>query len=398
MYVSLEKLAQEVVASGKLRIDAGSKLRTDHNGNLRLDTTEKVNFIRYPTDSSVIFLSHRELYDKNLVQNTINRIGKTAVDTLREEISTNQLVELDIEEKIARLIVQSTHPAVVKLALLEGVEIFVSYSQNISDLLDLQNFEKHGSNSGMQSIGSAESRVFVSCGSDPFSDVKEYKDKAVYALARFLVIAGQEFGHFADLMRDSNGNAYSRHSASFNGYRAKKKVREARLKDLAMVKKTIRDLNKVGLVKTAKTNKSIEFYAKHRKRSFRHILTIIQSYLQTRKFRRKAIQKNINFVALHSAKDIKIMLPDMKFNLHPKASVYENENPTIEEAIICVEALARVPQQVNKWGHKTTQYLYPNLYAIYYEEVIPAVIKSVENITREKFHMEYKKPRRGLFG
>lgn len=35
--------------------------------------------------------------------------------------------------------------------------------------------------------------------------------------------------------------------------------------------------------------------------------------------------------------------------------LYKNKNPEIEEAIACIEALARVPQQAIKWGYLTTK-------------------------------------------
>ncbi len=51
--------------------------------------------------------------------------------------------------------------------------------------------------------------------------------------------------------------------------------------------------------------------------------------------------------------------------------------PEAEEAIACVEALARVPQQVMKWGYLTTKSTMHDLYKIYYGEVIPVVRQGV---------------------
>jgi hypothetical protein len=81
-----------------------------------------------------------------------------------------------------------------------------------------------------------------------------------------------------------------------------------------------------------------------------------------------------------------ICLADMRFNLAPKADAYSRDNPVEEEAIACIEALARVPQQMNKWGHKATRVLMPNLYKIYYTQVIPACIKSYQVLSGRKYN------------
>lgn len=380
MYKDMEQLAQELVETGRLRIDAD----------------EKINFVRHVRDDTSLFFSHRELYDKAIVPYVERQIGKKNLEHLRTEMSTNQPVSVELEEKIARLLVQSAHPAVIRLAIYEGIEIFVSFSHNIADLLDLQTFQKHGGNSGMQSLGFMESRVFVSTDGNPFSNIKEEKEHAKYSMSRFMVIAAQELGHYADVMRDHKGNVYSRHSAELVGFRAKPRIKKARIKDLQWSKKTCDDLEELGLSKVAKLEKSITFFHKHRRNSYRHRWIQLKSYFATSKFQKKAMAKKITFAKIHPARFLKILLSDMKFNLHPIAPVYQDKNPVVEEAIICVEALARVPQQVVKWGHRTTKYLYPNLYKIYYEEVIPAVIKNYEQRSGVEFYMEYHKPKRSL--
>lgn len=380
MYKDMEQLAQELIETGRLRIDAD----------------EKINFVRLPKDGTFLFFSHRELYDKSIVPYVERQIGAKNLELMRKEMSTNQPVPIELEEKIARLLVQSAHPAIIKLAIYEGIEIFVSFSHNIADLLDIQTYQKHGGNSGMQSLGFMESRVFVSTDGNPFSNLEEEKERAKYSLSRFMVIAAQELGHYADVMRDADGNPYSRHSAEFAGFRAKPKVKKARLMDLEWCKRTYKELEKLGLNEAAKLEQSITFFHKHRRNSYMHRWIQFKSYLATSAFQKRAMAKNITFAKIHPARYIKILMSDMKFNLHPIASVYQDKNPVIEEAIICVEALARVPQQVVKWGHRTTRYLYPNLYKIYYEEVIPAVIQNYEMRSGEKFYMEYHKPKRSL--
>jgi hypothetical protein len=56
----------------------------------------------------------------------------------------------------------------------------------------------------------------------------------------------------------------------------------------------------------------------------------------------------------------------MAFNLAPEAEVYRNPDPLVEEAIAVIEAVARVPQQVHKWGHAAVKAAWPNLYDFYY--------------------------------
>ena len=73
-------------------------------------------------------------------------------------------------------------------------------------------------------------------------------------------------------------------------------------------------------------------------------------------------------------------LRDMEANLTPRADAYRHQDPKVEEGIACVEALARVPQQVVKWGHVATAKAWPHLYRIYFEQVIPENVRSVEAI------------------
>jgi len=364
----LETLAQSLVKSGHLRIDAD----------------EKINFIRYPHSLEVTFFSHRELHDPALIPRTIQQIGTDDLATMRREISTNQPVPFELEIKLARLFVQSNHAAVIKLIIITGVEVFLSFSYNIGDLLDLHSWQQHGANSGMQSIGADETRIYVSSDGDPFATAEERLDAAKYSTARFMTIAGQETGHFADLKRDARGRPYARYSLDLYQYKASEKTRAARLKDIEWVDKIREVFAHLELNKTAKLETSIPFYKKYRRNSFKHISTILKSYVLTKTLQRRAHQFHIEIAHLHSAASLAIMLADMRFNLSPQADVYKNKDKTIEEAIACVEALARVPQQVNKWGHQTTRFMYPNLYRIYYNEVIPGNIQALRNLKNQK--------------
>lgn len=355
------------------------------SGKLRIDAYEKINFVRYPTEGSTLFFTHRELHDPKLVPITKKIIGAEKLKTLRKNIKNNIPVPVALEEKIARILVQSTHPSVMLLALTEGVEIFVSFSHKIADLLDLQTYQYHGDNSGMQSLGYDESRVFVSTDGNPFATSGEDKEHAKYSLSRFQVIAAQELGHYADIKRNKSGATIGRHSASMMTMRPHAKVQRARLADIKRISKISRDLNKLGLKKIAKTEKSISFYKKHRPNSLKYYSTVIKSVLQNFFLKRAAIKSGLKIAKLHSPKNLVIMLADMKFNLEPKAPVYMRESKIQQDGIACVEALARVPQQVIKWGHETTKFLYPEMYKIYYGEVIPNVVQAYEAMTGRKF-------------
>jgi hypothetical protein len=345
----LEQLAQALVKSGRMRIDA----------------FEKINFVRFPVKNEVMMFSHRELHDPALVKRTLALISKDDLEILRREISTNMPVPADLEYKLARMLVQAIDPIVIKILLLEGTEVFISYSHNIGDLLDMESWKSHGSNSGMQSIATSESRVFVSCDGDPFATNDELKEHAKYSISRFMVIAGQELGHYSDIRRDTR--YYTRFSLHPN-------VNKARLKDLARVEKIIQIMKNLDLNIAAKMEKDIGFYKKHKK-YFAWLKARINSYRTTSKIQRQAMKYNIKIANLHSAQNLQIMLADMKFNLHPKAPAYEREDKREELMIVNIEALARVPQQVVKWGHETTRFMYPNMYKIYYGEVVPACKK-----------------------
>ena len=94
----------------------------------------------------------------------------------------------------------------------------------------------------------------------------------------------------------------------------------------------------------------------------------------------------------HIASHLVTAIRDMRFNLAPKAPVYERPTPEETEAMACIEALARVPQQVVKWGVSITRWMMPNLYRIYYQEVIPECIKHVERRTGKAWSIRYTRP------
>ncbi len=62
-----------------------------------------------------------------------------------------------------------------------------------------------------------------------------------------------------------------------------------------------------------------------------------------------------------------------------------------QEAIACVEALARVPQQVMKWGYLTSKNMMRELYLVYYGEVIPSLIDVYNAVNNTSYQRRYDK-------
>lgn len=395
MFLELESLAEALVQSGLFRVDA----------------EDKVNFVRLsrPYERVEMIFSHRELYDPNILPRTQQRLGHafrryysgTALDRMVEDeinrlhllLGKYSVVPHELEMKLARAITQAVHPVVLMLVLLEGVEVFVSYSHTVGDMLDMQSWQLVGSSSGLQSTGGGQSAIFVSCGGDPFvSEAEPNKQPwdGFSALARMIVIAGQEFGHFADIMRDSHGRIVSRHSADLGGRRAKDHVRFGRLKDIQEVDRIAAKLNKMGLRELTEVEREIKFFEVNRNEPGLIRRRKRKRNRMKRRFVHKCISAGMYWVTTitqdgNLGTQITMCLADMRFNLAPKADAYSRDDPVEEEAIACIEALARVPQQVNKWGHKATRVLMPYLYKVYFTEVIPACIKSYQVISGRRY-------------
>lgn len=395
MFKETESLAQALVHSGLLRIDAH----------------EKSNFVRFSLPQSDIHLTFtaRQLTDPALTPRSQERIKQCLQKNRHKNIDQaltyewNRLLKLiqknipiypEWEIKIARLIVQSSHPIVTHLILLEEVEIFVSFGFEIGDVMDIPTWRTSGTNSGMQSTNGHSTAIYVSCGGNPFITEKEqatYVTDGFQALARTLIIAGQEMGHYSDIIRDSRGRQISRHSASFDGKRAKKNVLVGRRNDILRLDQMYQRMCSFGLLTLSSYNDGDRYYIKYKVRGLRRIIAALQMALVERYFRFCCKIYGFKFVShlrkeKHLGNQILILYNDMRFNLAPKADVYSRDNPIEEEAIACIEALARVPQQVNKWGHAATQACMQSLYRIYYKQVIPACIKSYQQMSGKRYY------------
>jgi hypothetical protein len=369
------------------------------SGLLRIDTDYYSNFVRWQDGNVTFTFTEDEVKDAKLMDLSIKKLGKfyaiygkslsdkkikEVTSYAKSEVKKLNLVSEEIRFKIARLIVQSAHPIVTKWILLDRVHVFITYSHNIGDVMDLASWKSSGSNSGMQSTDGVNVAIYVSCGGDPFAENSE--DFNLYgdgwpAIARLQVIAAQEMGHFADIIRDKNGNQLGRHAANFSCTRADPIVAKARISDLKECDDMLKLLAKCGYTKLKALERELAFFRKHKVRTWGSMYTYFQYRYYRHKLMHFAKTHKINFIYkfrddYYIATMIDLMIRDMKMNLAPNADVYKNANPNVEEAIQCVEALARVPQQVMKWGHLTTSIFMKDLYRIYYKQVIPSLIEN----------------------
>lgn len=397
MQIEYEELAQKLIRSGKLRIDTDNHCNfarfSDPNFNISLMVSKEEL-----TDPGLIPLTtqfFKAQYKNSVTDEKIAQIFKD----LKQQIQKLQPVNKEVMEKLARLLVQAAHPIVIKWLLHDKVEVFITYSHNIGDMMDISDWQRSGSNSGMQSTDGKNVAVFVSCGGNPFAE--NNKDHPIVgngwaAVARLQIIAGQELGHFADIKRDATGRQITRHSANFSGTRAVPHVKKARRDDILHCNKLFTELLKIGLDKQIKYEETLKFYNKNKISGIRVYWAQLFNFIYKQKLLAYANKNKLYFIK-RLAKDqymalmIRAMIDDMKFNLAPVADVYKSSNPEVEETIACVEALARVPQQVMKWGYLTTRETMKDLYKVYYNEIIPSLIFNYESMTGKEYKRDVTK-------
>jgi hypothetical protein len=382
----LEALAQQLVKSGKLRINA--------------DTTR--NFVRYGTVNSDITFTQRELTDATLAATTRAKVARLVAPAmgeqgiadiwahLRNELKKARGVSAEKEMRVARVLVQSAHPSVIQLLIAGGTEVFVSYAHNVADLMAVQEWEKNGQNSGMQATETSGTAVYVSAGGDPFfeGEQRTYVTDGFPSLARMIVIAGQELGHFSDLRRSPRG-IIGRWSTDIHHtrLRADPVARDGRLSDMRHVAFLEKSYQSVGLARLRRAEKGVAFY--HQRLRFSPPWFFYQLYrwavwtLFTHRCRkRNLLTKFMIFPHMRLGDAIENYLSDMAFNLAPEAEVYRDPDPLVEEAIAVIEAVARVPQQVHKWGYSGVAQAWPALNRFYFETVIPACMAVLEHPLR----------------
>lgn len=361
---ALERAAHAIVRSGRLRINADAYR----------------NFVRHGTADSDLTFTTRELTDPALLPRTrsiVQRLvppssGADGIEELlgrlRADLKKARGVEEDKELKVARVLAQSCHPAVLQLLIESSVEIFVSYAHNVGDLMAVHDWHGHGTASGLQATDERALQVYISCGGDPFfeGEQKTYVTDGFPALARMVVIGAQEIGHFSDLARDGQ-RIVGRYSIS-------KAAREGRRADLAHITQW-RAVSARRVAHLKKREDSVAFYDKRGKFSigwFAAQLVRFVAWVGFAAARRPAglPLRFATYPHMRAATATWMFLNDMAFNLAPQADVYRNPDPAVEEEIACVEAVARVPQQVMKWGHDAVKAAWPELYRLYYGPII----------------------------
>lgn len=375
---ALEAMAQRLVASGKLRI---------HTDSAR-------NFVRMSTADTDETFTERELTDPKLVERTKSELARHVPGglgvqgvldlqvRLLDELKRTGKVSAEKEIRVARVMVQSAHPAVVMLMLERGTDVFVSYAHNVADLMPVHFWETHGTASGMQATGRREASVYVSCGGDPFfeGEEKTYTTDGFPSLARMVTIAGQETGHFSDLIHTPGGilGRYSTDNSSM-ALRPSPIVRGARRADMRRIEELRKKLNGCGLPLLRRAERGVAFYNKRLRFSppwlfYQCWRAVALAAFALESRRHKLSLPLRTYPALARGEATELFLADMAFNLAPDADAYKRPDPLEEEAIACIEALARVPQQSNKWGHISVTYAWPELSRFYYGTVVPGTM------------------------
>ncbi|KJV54968.1 hypothetical protein OCHUTO_1028, partial [Orientia chuto str. Dubai] len=182
MMVEYENLAQALVQSGKLRVDAEPKsnfIRLSEpslNINIAI-SNEELNEpnLQESTKTMLMNIYKKKIADEEKALHKVNQI----VETLQKKMAMQLIIEAELLLKLARLFVQSAHPIVIHWLLLERVEVFISYSNQIGDVMDIATWKYAGQNSGMQSTNVNNMAIYVSCGGDPFSFPKRYQKQSI---------------------------------------------------------------------------------------------------------------------------------------------------------------------------------------------------------------------------
>jgi hypothetical protein len=393
----LEQQARQLVESGRLRINADYER----------------NFVRHVSGETDLCFTERELTDPILLLRTKTALAKSVprgmgpmavnslITDLLKEMKKARGIDPEREMRIARLMVQATHPAVIATLLRESTEMFVSYSHNVSDLMALHFWQTHGTASGMQTSCDTGAAVYVSCGGDPFFEGdpknKTYATDGFPSLARLMIIAGQELGHYADLRRDPNYGIVGRFSAHLDRLRPTEPYKRARDRDIARVQAFHHMLAKRGFAALLKAEHGVAFFSKRLKYTPPWILAQLWRFACWLSFTVRTIALPLppythTTPYLRCGEYYHTLLADMAFNLAPEADAYRRSNPVHEEAIACIEALARVPQQVHKWGHEVTALCMADLYRLYYGEVIPALESALSPNLRKQLPTAHRLP------
>lgn len=381
-----ERLARALVNSGRMRLDAD----TESNFTRLLLPKERINMT----------FTYRELGDSTLEKKSEARLMaalqtrhpaqkaaelcKQYLDKARADLKKRSPVSAKTELMTARALVFCNALPVMELIHREGAEIYVSFGQTVSDVMDIATWQEVGESNGLQSFGGGENAIYVSCGGHPFLDEHErtYTSDGFPALARCIVIAAQETGHNADMLRSPRGERIGRFSAVDWGRAPSVAAGTGRKADKKRCETLLRQSQRCGLNLIVEWERHLAFYRDNKLRNRRWLAAWLKSKLAWQLFYVVIRLQNMGGLchlqkSPYPATLLRKCLRDMLFNLEPQADAYRRADPIAEEAMMCMEALARVPQQVVKWGHRCTRTSMPHLYRLYYGKVVPACAKAV---------------------
>lgn len=380
-----ERLARAIVASGKLRLDADN----ESNFVRLLIPQDRLNltFTWRELEGELLAASRRrlvsELTERHGPDEAARRAG-TYLEKLQTDIKKRARPTPNTELMIARALVLCNAQPAIELLHLEGAELFVSYGHSVSDVMDVATWQDVGEAGGLQAFGQGQNAVYVSCGGHPLltNEERTYSTDGFPALARLLVIAAQETGHNADMIRNNEGHKIGRYSAQDWGRAPTPAAGKGRRRDIERTQSAHRTAQRMGLNLIAEWERHLEFYRANKLRNLRALAAWLKSRIGW-----LILKWLLRFQGLSGITRLKRSpspatllrqcLHDMHFNLAPQADAYRRPNPTEEEAMMCMEALARVPQQVVKWGHPATHHCMRSLYALYYGKVIPGCARAI---------------------
>lgn len=402
MSLELEELALQLVLMGRMRVDAD----------------EQRNFVRYtcPFRDVNLAFSNRELTDPMLLDRTENMLAQVfdtplnkrpetpreqarqALEHLQKEAKKNFLLSVEKEMQLARIIVQCADPSVIMLIISEAIEIFITFGVMVGDVMDVISWQQFGMNSGLQSTDGKTAAIFVACAGNPLLIPSEdeqatYVSDGYAALARMMIVAAQEIGHYSDIIRDEKGRHVARHSSMITLSAPTRKAEFARKNDAKGLKQLQQLLVKEGARQLASLEAARRFTKKRRRFSVLNLFYASKVRALTRSFKRrmkKHHQSPWDYLVKKDniASQLLMACEDMYFQIEPDVEAYRDKNPSVEEAVKCAEALARIPQQVVKWGHGLTRLMMPQLYDLYYQEVIPSCHRAYEEISGNPYRLK----------
>ena len=382
-----ETLAQALLASGKLRLDADN----ESNFTRFLMPKERINLtftFREMSDPVLLSQSRQRLMKVLLERHSeqdANTIANDYIERIHANLKKLRPVSAKVEIMMARALVSCNALPVIRLIHLEKAEIYISYGHTVSDVMDIATWQEVGESNGLQSFGRGENAVYVSCGGHPFleGDERNHSGDGFPALARFIVIAGQETGHNGDMIRDDKGQWAGRYSAVDWSRAPSEKAGKGRRKDVKRAEHLYQLSQRLGLNAIVEWERHLKFYHENKLHNWRSRLTWLKSRIAWCVFKLLMRAKGAKGVLTirkdrYPATLLSLFFRDMLFNLTPQADAYTRSDPLAQETIIVIEAVARMPQQVVKWGHEAVQTMTPSLYKLYYGTIVPACDKACQ--------------------